>query len=291
MAKKAKRARSKTDKVVYSGSGKYLKTKIREYKKNCLYLSSLVGGDVLEDFSLFEKAITVATGNGCLPAEYSKKVARADFFTTGALIHGRNTSIYVKTPYLLDFLTNSKVKESDSDAVVNSVHTYYNLLKDGIFIHVPNKKESVFFVASEISDTFGIADMAYELSAARGDSVFYTSVFPAKKNWLKFDTREDGDVEVWNLVLNLLLYMDCFKECVIDGVPDIICKGDEAKRKKTITLHKDIEEVSRQAQITPHMRRGHFRFLQSDRYVNAKGKTVFVKPTMVKGKAKTVIEY
>lgn len=39
---------------------------------------------------------------------------------------------------------------------------------------------------------------------------------------------------------------------------------------------------------SPHLRRGHFRFLQSEKFVNKKGCIVFVSETMIKGQAKTV---
>ena len=42
--------------------------------------------------------------------------------------------------------------------------------------------------------------------------------------------------------------------------------------------------------ITPHLRRGHFRRLESDFYKKKKGKIIFVRSTFVKGKAKTVLD-
>ena len=40
--------------------------------------------------------------------------------------------------------------------------------------------------------------------------------------------------------------------------------------------------------VTPHFRRGYFKRLTSDFYTKKKGQIVFVKETMVNGKAKTV---
>jgi hypothetical protein len=96
---------------------------------------------------------------------------------------------------------------------------------------------------------------------------------------------------MFRLALNTIAYMNCFPNCVIEGVPKNLFEKNITKTDKTITLHiadkiKDVE--SSPISKIPHFRKGHFRVLQSDYYTNKKGEIIFIAETMVKGKAKTV---
>lgn len=295
MAKKEKRARSKTDKVVYSSFKGYWKKRASFYIKNKTEIIGDLGGDPAKDFELFETL--EMKSNPLLSDQLGSLQFYHQFSVFTSIIEKKYTSIYLKTPLLLDFLLNNNIKESDINCIMQGISNNYNLFEKGAVINTPSGKESIYVVVRNIEPDDRFSECGYMITATMGDYCYTAGFYKGKTNWLDTDhiNTEMGEVAtaegLQQIVTNLFMYMDCFSECVIDGVPDIICKGDDAKRKKTLTLHKDVEEVSRQAQITPHMRRGHFRFLQSDRYVNAKGKTVFVKPTMVKGKAKTVVEY
>jgi len=96
---------------------------------------------------------------------------------------------------------------------------------------------------------------------------------------------------MFRLALNTIAYMNCFPDCVADGVPKDLFEKSVRKTDRNVTLHladkiKDIEN-SPTSKI-PHFRKGHFRSLQSDYFANKKGQIIFVAETMVKGKAKTV---
>lgn len=95
-------------------------------------------------------------------------------------------------------------------------------------------------------------------------------------------------LEYFNLAVNTIVYMNTFPECVVDGVPNQV--KDEYSKKITIAekILENIENHDSKKMMTPHFRRGYFKRLTSDFYTRKKGQCVFVRETMVNGKAKTV---
>ena len=88
--------------------------------------------------------------------------------------------------------------------------------------------------------------------------------------------------------MNFLFYINTFPECVINGVPNGVKRNPKAKVISTsdkIISHTTVEHGF----IRPHFRSGYFRHFHSD-YINCKGQIRFIEATMVKGKAKTVVE-
>ena len=49
-------------------------------------------------------------------------------------------------------------------------------------------------------------------------------------------------------------------------------------------------ELFKNYELSPHLRRGHWRTFTSDYYTNKKGETIWIDPTFIKGEAYTVIE-
>ncbi len=97
--------------------------------------------------------------------------------------------------------------------------------------------------------------------------------------------------KIFRLAINTIAYMNCFPDCVADGVPMNLLERDENKsaRNFTFQLSEKIRDIDNsQLSKIPHFRKGHFRLLQSDYFANKKGQIIFVTETMVKGKAKTV---
>lgn len=95
-------------------------------------------------------------------------------------------------------------------------------------------------------------------------------------------------IEYFNLAVNTIVYMNTFPECVVDGVPNQV--KNEYSKKITIAekVLENIENPDSKKMMTPHFRRGYFKRLTSDFYTRKKGQCVFVRETMVNGKAKTV---
>lgn len=98
-----------------------------------------------------------------------------------------------------------------------------------------------------------------------------------------------GNSEIFNLAMNFLFYIQAFPECIVDGVPSGVKKNPVAKQiniSEKIVSHRDNTE---HGFVRPHFRSGYFRHLNSDYFVNCKGQVRFIESTMVKGRAKTVL--
>jgi hypothetical protein len=94
---------------------------------------------------------------------------------------------------------------------------------------------------------------------------------------------------IGRLVFGLSLYMDAFPDAVIGASSDdIIQPGHYTGGRKIIGRTEVVGEDERHS-VSPHWRRGHFRMLNSERFVKKQGMTVFVKGTFVKGRAFDVL--
>ncbi len=118
-------------------------------------------------------------------------------------------------------------------------------------------------------------------------------IHESEYNFVKSRKDEDSiSVERnFRFAVNLLAYMECFPECVHDGVP--ISKNETLYQSKGKNIRlgiseKVLEEDGQKGVKRPHMRKGYFKCLSSDFYKNKKGQIIFVRETMVKGKSKTV---
>lgn len=106
------------------------------------------------------------------------------------------------------------------------------------------------------------------------------------------DKTELFNAFAFRIAINTIAYMNCFPDCVLDGVPPNMHDEYYSKEIKTISLSEKISETSIQKAngkiVAPHFRKGYFKLLKSDFYIHKRGQIVFVSETMVKGKAKTV---
>jgi len=105
------------------------------------------------------------------------------------------------------------------------------------------------------------------------------------------DESSIGAERNFRFAVNLLAYMECFPECVRDGVPiandetEYLPKGRNVK----LCVSKEIaEEIEQKGTKRPHKRKGYFKRLMSDFYKNKRGQIIFVRGSMVNSKSKTV---
>jgi len=84
------------------------------------------------------------------------------------------------------------------------------------------------------------------------------------------------------LVCGAFMMKEEFPEMFIAGPPEGI--KHPAWYRKLNSVHASLSRV--RGDMAPHIRRGHFRLLQSERYTKKRGQLVFVKASMVKGEAK-----
>jgi hypothetical protein len=104
----------------------------------------------------------------------------------------------------------------------------------------------------------------------------------------------DQRKNTFNIAANILFYISAFPECVKPGVPKgVRVDSPVINRNVTVRISDKIVtcEKSKDGRVvTPHFRRGHFRYLASDFYTKMRGKYVFIESTIVKGRdAETVI--
>ena len=152
-------------------------------------------------------------------------------------------------------------------------------------IHIPYETEGYAFQFNIYQDeTFELFYFFDELCGGITDKIYLDLL---KKN----DKESLFLTKIFRLALNTIAYMKCFPECVIDGVPRITVERNENRTDNNVVFEiseKIIDLELSGKTIMPHFRKGHFRLLHSDYYTKKKGELVFVRETMVNGKAKTV---
>lgn len=224
------------------------------------------------------------------------------------------THIFITSENIIDFISKQSVEIKDLDTALNIVKTWVekeiNVLeceksfdvnknefinnelvahRKDFYIHFVNRKHSIF-VSMQSSEK--------ELSIFYDTSIGEKIKLPNKiygyeqyQGWINALDKEKviTDEEIYSRqIINTILYMDAFQECVKEGPPPIIC--ETTYKKCTIITESDKLKETYSNGITPHMRRGHFRFLKSDVFKNKRWQTIYISPTMVKGTAKHVVE-
>lgn len=210
----------------------------------------------------------------------------------GELLH-----IFFLDKQLRDFLETTSL--SDLEGVTKFLyekgqrkdifHIYSKKIKNHAIyqfaLHLPYEAEGYAFSLSLEED--GSIELYFSLgqNGGRMSNKFYADVNK------KVDEVSLIQSKMFRLAINTIAYMNCFPDCVSDGVPENLFERTEnmSARNFTFQLSEKIRE-SESSKISkiPHFRKGHFKLLQSDYFVNKKGELIFVAETMVKAKAKTV---
>lgn len=208
-------------------------------------------------------------------------------------------NIYVNNSSLVEFIENNKIKKND-------IFKAYEICKDaikqfknyGVVLNLKEKENSILF-------NFNPIDYVHEKNTYlhKGSCIYY-KIFPKGEmadvgfvplsekygvgyGETKLDTKNKLNDYVLQLFLNLCAYMSAFPECVVEGPPLEKTRSSD-KISTIIKISDSLKEVYHEG-VSPHMRRGHFRFLKSEIYTNKRFQAVYVKPTMVKGSATTVV--
>lgn len=181
--------------------------------------------------------------------------------------------------YLFD--NGDKLKEKDRyDPSIE-----YNFVRHDIALHVP-------FLESGFAFSFCLMpDNTVTVFFVDDDFVghIHESEFHIAKSG-KDESRISAERN-FRFAVNLLAYMECFPECVHDGVP--IANGDtnylSRGRNVKLCVSKEIaEEIEQRGTKRPHKRKGYFKRLMSGFYKNKRGQIIYVRGTMVNSKSKTV---
>ena len=254
---------------------------LKKMKESDLDLIVRVTYEKIKNKSTIEKQLFIL--ESCLAVQYAKK---------------QYVNYFLKDDIFLDFLKNTKIKEENIQDIIKIIPEhktsdakffdgkYTNYVGNGIvstgIIHSKILKKSILFFISS-GDNLG------NLFVSDGENVAWTPLYgdkTSRENLYNIDDHGD----MLKIAFNLLFYMSAFPENILNRPPDEVCDKLNINNSKTISLSKDIADyLHENRDVSPHLRRGHFRYLSSDRYVNKKGQTVFVKSSFIKGTAKTVI--
>lgn len=173
---------------------------------------------------------------------------------------------------------NVSIKNLYNDTTSQAIVYKYSL-------HLPFDKNGFAFRLSIEED--GSIELYYSLGEVGGrmSNKFYADV--CKKS----DELSQLHAKIYRLGINILAYINCFPECVRDGVPQNIFSKSYDINSENITI--GISEKIKSSEGSglskiPHFRKGYFRHLNSDYFVNKKGTLIYISETMVKGKAITV---
>jgi hypothetical protein len=199
-------------------------------------------------------------------------------------------SIYVESPAVSDFLKNSDARQSDGNLIIQSATDIEEESRGcGFAVHLPNEKHSIFITTHQNNECEDGNNYTYILFA-RDVEMGEIPIHEDGRWPVIWDgPNNGGHKETWNILCNLLMYINAFPEFVIDGPPELICGTHGGGRNTRVSGSPDIESVHERSKSSPHMRRGHFRVLRSEKFTKKRFQAVFVRPSMVRGKASTVI--
>lgn len=214
---------------------------------------------------------------------------------------------YIESKDIADFFTTTKIKKESEKNIKDIIRKKSILLEDknykmdsfsgfiftktlqrtisfNIITQLKNNEEHSQILISD-GDTFRVCDLD---SILLKQKVFQENTFVSVS-----ESEDDSHIKCTyiRLLLNMLFYMEAFPNKILNTPPNEVSDKLNKHNSKTIETHKTIASYLKENQdISPHLRRGHFRYLSDDRYINKKGQFVFVNPSFVKGQAKTIIK-
>ena len=160
----------------------------------------------------------------------------------------------------------------------------YKWIRYLIGIHVPNEVDGFAFGFSLDLQRNEISLYIY---SDEGVGQIHETEYEALKD--RTDWEAESIKKDFKFAINLIAYMECFPECIRDGVPDTHNSNTYRYKDRSVQLgvsDKITETVK--GSMRPHFRRGYMKFLSSDFYKNKRGQLVWVSETTVNAKSKTV---
>jgi hypothetical protein len=211
----------------------------------------------------------------------------ADQVMIATIAYRKYQTIFIESEDVLDFLKSTKTRQTDCQLVMQAFSDLSSLCDgNGIVIHMPKTKHSITvqpmgreLIKGAIFDTEVDICIFYQ-------DFDHTGYFAFGEKSFRVDYMETDPV--MSFIINLFVYMSAFPLCVQDGTPSLSMPYTGESKTITVSAAQPIREEYAQSKITPHMRRGHFRVLRSEVFKNKRFQAVYVKPSMVCGKALTV---
>jgi hypothetical protein len=178
----------------------------------------------------------------------------------------------------------------DAETAKTMIHSVRKLSEPEMTTFVPDKSFGIVYVENEDPCLFmctGCGDESYIRINMEKYGMFVshaTKGMPFDTNHDNMTPQEEGAMQGrMRMMYGMFMMLREFPEMLMDGVPDGIKHPAwyrRFKNKKRICINRVRSDAA------PHIRNGHFRMLRSERFVHKRGLLVFVKATMVKGRAK-----
>jgi hypothetical protein len=197
-------------------------------------------------------------------------------------VYGSNINYYIESTNLFNLFQDTEIKFNKKDilSVIDKNINYNEPGRSKVFygwIHSKSISRSILFMFLSMDN------LETYLSFSDGE---FESVIQIDD--MHLFSKEN---KIIKLILNMFFYMSAFPENVLNKPPDVVCDKLNINNSKTISMSKEIAEyLHENRDVSPHLRRGHFRYLGSDHYTKKRGQTIFVKSSFVKGHAVTVVE-
>lgn len=199
----------------------------------------------------------------------------------------------------------SSIKEFDEDhckrfppcSLVNApqgtqfMYTLGNHAVGGFAVHFPasEHRRSIMAIPQYIQPSFRPVSFAEDI-----EDIFYIAASDGKWSIIMQKNEDLSSFKdannIGRLLFGLSLYMDAFPDAIIESKEGDIHKiGHYHGSQNIVSRNKIVNEESLHG-VSPHWRRGHFRLLQSERFVRKHWQTVYVRGTFVKGQAFDVLD-
>ena len=230
----------------------------------------------------------------------TKGMSAADASTIRSLCLKKYHSFYVYDESVVDFVKNAPLNENDMKQMHGiAIQFVEKYKKYGMVVHMAGESQSILF---SFSPSDMLIDPETRKAGIKGFPVFHKRFCKGESADVGYiavsedsgviggklvNEKKEAGSDIWRIFFNLCMYMSAFPECVMDGAPPVKVDGSR-ERSTTVKASEQIKHVYRDG-VSPHMRRGHFRFLKSEKYKNKRFQAIYVKPTMVKGKSNTVV--
>jgi len=256
--------------------------------------------------SKFESDMNLAS---IIHSTTKKKEAMYNMFINMLLnydVHGQILHLYFMDKELRDFLSSCELMDfEDLKSYIVDNGNFYpvadwngtnksQIIDFPFCIHVPYEKHGYTFNCQIIKNQFNLVAKHANGCMLRENEYKALLNIPTEKR----SEFQNEKIKLYRLAFNTIAYINCFKDYVKDGVPDVSIDKSERKLKQngkiieiSKELHEEIEFCRKNPVIPPHIRRGHFMYLKDKRYTNKRGELVWRNPCMVKGKAKTVFTH
>lgn len=199
-------------------------------------------------------------------------------------IRGKIPQIFLEDEKLVEFL------ETTDFTNVNDLKSILDFNEKAI-INLPNRDESICVWHTCSDDWFchsrsdgnvllliiqnDLGTYAYPFEKIKCDMKICTLSVDDKTSKVKSQITNEVDKNI-RLVVNTFAYMSAFPDMIKDGLPKG-CKIEIGASSKKKTLRTNPALIESDKGVTPHMVRGHFKYLSSEVFTKKRNTWVFVK--------------